>query len=1019
MGDEYIITPPSPLPKGSEGRVLEHADNGVFEDGHYWWYVRFGDYEGWCAEDGLALSTQPNQPPNPPTITSPGSSSPPGPEISTITPTFQWTGVFGADYYGLYISEYPYGSANLVFESDKHYGPLYGTSLSLPGGYLENGKKYRWDMNSYNSEGGWGAVSSNRYFQVGVTQENHAPNPPNNLAQLKSDCSTIISVGGTTNERKVYFKGTVSDSDGDKVCLQIELRNLNEYGGQFDETKGGLFESALVESGNEAIVSRGELIDENYHWRARTVDEHGVPSEWKNFGGNDISAADFVVFSNDKPPKASFTFSPENPKVGEWVFFNASNSEDDGDIVLYEWDMGNTGFFNDRLADPKITYYWETRGTKQVRLRVTDNCGALGEIVKDININENSYSEKFWGYFEKKHKITDEELKKIKQELNIYSIPYPYPEKDKADPFSDIMANRGSNVDLYMYRDSDFKRALDKEISKETPGLTYGVYLLNAIEEMRYVEDIWIHGGSSRASVFFNTMLDINTGWGTVADQAARTGFEGALREPYSAGASIVLLSYDVAQLSVSMKNIKATMTCKALYLYLFEREGGASHKDAWEMVLTKDGEAQTQDYRIPPRAFLESEEEYARRLVVLEDYFEHCWEVYGDAIRQNQLDMFRYGLKNRNRAILYSVLQKHKPELLDWEVIGALSPVELLVYDSNGNVTGVMSGDVKEDIINSIYGDRIKSVVIFNATDSYIYEVKGTDNGTYGLNLFSLKNGTSCYFSITNISIRLNETHQYLINWTVLSQGEGGVTVRIDADGDSYFEKNTTIQPPIANYTYSPDKPIVNQTITFNASNSVDKDGNITSYEWIFGEGSNGTGKTIAHTYSLAGDYNVILTITDDDGAQDSIFKVITVSELEENILDTRTSANPYPSISGTHNGTITPSCNISVSKLYTYPCTGTGGHAEYAKISNKSWSIETLPWNGYQGDWHNITFNKTFTLYANETYNYTIRTGSYPQIIHESSYNATGGVIACDEFVDVNGRKHEDWIPAIRLWS
>ena len=53
LGDEYILVPPSPLPKGSEGQILEHDDNGISVDGHYWWYVKFGNYNGWCAEDGL------------------------------------------------------------------------------------------------------------------------------------------------------------------------------------------------------------------------------------------------------------------------------------------------------------------------------------------------------------------------------------------------------------------------------------------------------------------------------------------------------------------------------------------------------------------------------------------------------------------------------------------------------------------------------------------------------------------------------------------------------------------------------------------------------------------------------------------------------------------------------------------------------------------------------------------------------------------------------------------------------
>jgi len=50
---------------------------------------------------------------------------------------------------------------------------------------------------------------------------------------------------------------------------------------------------------------------------------------------------------------------------------------------------------------------------------------------------------------------------------------------------------------------------------------------------------------------------------------------------------------------------------------------------------------------------------------------------------------------------------------------------------------------------------------------------------------------------------------------------------------------------------------------------------------------------------------------------------------------------------------------------------------------------------------------------------YNYTIITGSYPQIIHARSKDVTGGVINCTEFIDANGKKYEDWIPAIKLYS
>jgi len=141
--------------------------------------------------------------------------------------------------------------------------------------------------------------------------------------------------------------------------------------------------------------------------------------------------------------------------------------------------------------------------------------------------------------------------------------------------------------------------------------------------------------------------------------------------------------------------------------------------------------------------------------------------------------------------------------------------------------------------------------------------------------------------------------------------------------------------------------------------------------------------------------------------------------SEINVEVVYFDTGPGTYPCIFGTHNGTIKPNQTITVQKLYTYPCPGTGGHTEIAMIWNKTiGECVVAEWNGYIGDYHNITFNKTLTLEEGVIYNYTIRTGSYPQIIHESPFNATGGTITCDKFIDANGKEYTDWIPAIRLF-
>ena len=132
---------------------------------------------------------------------------------------------------------------------------------------------------------------------------------------------------------------------------------------------------------------------------------------------------------------------------------------------------------------------------------------------------------------------------------------------------------------------------------------------------------------------------------------------------------------------------------------------------------------------------------------------------------------------------------------------------------------------------------------------------------------------------------------------------------------------------------------------------------------------------------------------------------------------FDTGPSENPYPSISGMYNGTIKPNQTITVNKLYTYHCTGTGGHTESIELYENNTLIASGTWNGYIDDWHNIAFSEQVTLLAGRTYNYTIRTGSYPHIHHTDNLSTSIGFITCSEFRDPNGKRYSDWIPAIRL--
>jgi PKD repeat protein len=73
-----------------------------------------------------------------------------------------------------------------------------------------------------------------------------------------------------------------------------------------------------------------------------------------------------------------------------------------------------------------------------------------------------------------------------------------------------------------------------------------------------------------------------------------------------------------------------------------------------------------------------------------------------------------------------------------------------------------------------------------------------------------------------------------------------------------------------------------VGETVSLDAANSEDPDGNIVSYEWdLTGNGEvDTTGEVVSHSYSTSGEYDITLTVTDDDGDTAETTNSIVVSE-------------------------------------------------------------------------------------------------------------------------------------------
>ncbi|WP_323676248.1 PKD domain-containing protein [Halorubellus sp. PRR65] len=82
----------------------------------------------------------------------------------------------------------------------------------------------------------------------------------------------------------------------------------------------------------------------------------------------------------------------------------------------------------------------------------------------------------------------------------------------------------------------------------------------------------------------------------------------------------------------------------------------------------------------------------------------------------------------------------------------------------------------------------------------------------------------------------------------------------------------------PTASFTASATTVTVGDAVDVDASDSTDPDGSVASYAWTFGDGAGADGQTASHAYDTAGEYEVTLTVTDDDGATDTATKPVTV---------------------------------------------------------------------------------------------------------------------------------------------
>ncbi|MFA7170003.1 MAG: metallophosphoesterase, partial [Candidatus Paceibacterota bacterium] len=217
-------------------------------------------------------------------------------------------------------------------------------------------------------------------------------------------------------------------------------------------------------------------------------------------------------------------------------------------------------------------------------------------------------------------------------------------------------------------------------------------------------------------------------------------------------------------------------------------------------------------------------------------------------------------------------------------------SPGELRVYyeSDEGNegerkVTGMVDGEIVEDIPYSIYVPESETVYIFGDTreeiaDGLKTQVVGAYEATYDLSISLSENDEeTAKFIADDILINNQTTHQFSVDWEALEQGEDGVTMEFDENKDGEFEKfivsDESLSFPKAQLDIEKYSANEGMEIVFDGSASSDSDGNIILYEWDFdGDGAydaDSVVSTMSHIYGDDYEGKIFLRVTDNENLE------------------------------------------------------------------------------------------------------------------------------------------------------
>ncbi|OIO19140.1 MAG: hypothetical protein AUJ37_03680 [Candidatus Magasanikbacteria bacterium CG1_02_41_34] len=246
--------------------------------------------------------------------------------------------------------------------------------------------------------------------------------------------------------------------------------------------------------------------------------------------------------------------------------------------------------------------------------------------------------------------------------------------------------------------------------------------------------------------------------------------------------------------------------------------------------------------------------------------------------------------------------------EQLSHTVFLNTSPVltEATLQNQSIDLYTTTTATISNEIIKAAFNDPDENRLMFSVSGN-------TNESAVTANFDDVSNLTLTGLHVGTSTIEVTADDQY--NGIVTTTFDVVVTDSTPTNnGGGTFLPNT---PPTAAFTTGQEVTIaVNTEVTFDASDSTDKEGNIQFYFWNFGDESAEeyyTAPTVTHTYTTIGTYTLAVRVRDSHGAESTA--TVAVHVVKENgstpTTETGNSGTPSTSTPSTDNGTPTDNGN------------------------------------------------------------------------------------------------------------